>query len=415
MARADGIGLNVAHFRSVAGKSQQWLADRINDLRRSTGRESSATITRAYISMIENGHRVIAKRDLLDDLAVALGVSATDLTGQPYRPTTTADMQTWLVVPQIRAAIEEPEDDEPAPPRTIEELDLMVDRAMSARMNCSVPDLATHLPAAITDLRRLWFDRGDRAAGELLVKALVTASLAIKPAGWVDLGIRLADLADTVARAHGDPVCIAAAQFAVAQGALATTRRRTSARIAAAGADELDRLTRTKMPAKMLNDVMAWLGMLQLHAALAEAGQPGGDPQARLAVAASLARRVVGNPWRMEFSDANVGCWGVAVALEDGSPDLAPQLARRVDVNRLITPQRKARLHLDWGRAHVLTEEFDAAVLQLLEADRAAPGDLRNRPTAVEIVGHLVRGGAHPSDELHELAVRVGIYASATT
>jgi hypothetical protein len=50
-------------------------------------------------------------------------------------------------------------------------------------------------------------------------------------------------------------------------------------------------------------------------------------------------------------------------------------------------------------------------VRAFLAADDAAPGDLRMRPSAVELVGQMVRdapvrGG---SAELRELAVRVGV------
>jgi hypothetical protein len=113
----------------------------------------------------------------------------------------------------------------------------------------------------------------------------------------------------------------------------------------------------------------------------------------------------------MEFTGANVGTWAVGIALENGHPERAPELARRVDANQLRTAQRRSRLHLDTGRAQFIAGDNDAAVLSLLEADRAAPHDLRSRPTAVEMVAHMVRDAPRRggSEALRDLAIRVGV------
>lgn len=393
--RSEGIARRIRHFRTTANMSVAGLAMR-------------AGYTDKYLYAIEGGKHKLLRRDTIDRLAEALGVPNTALTGQPYLPTTTTDLETFQVIPRVRAALLEPEDG-PVTARPTDQLEVMVDQAMAARMNCDVPALGRYLPDALAETRALWFDHGDPRGAELFVKAAVTASLAIKAAGWIDLAIRTAELADTVADAHGDPVCKAAARFAVAQCALSTGRRRSSASIAAAGVDELDRLTRNRMPPAKRNSVLSWMGMLNLHTALAESGQDTGDPQGRLAAARTLAGQVTGDPWRMEFGEPNVDVWAVAVALEDGSPDLAPALARRVNVNGLHTNQRRSRLWLDTARAAYATDDHEATVRYLLDADRAAPGDIRQRPTAVEMVGHLMRDGSARSPQLLDLAVRVGI------
>jgi transcriptional regulator with XRE-family HTH domain len=394
--REAGIGLRVARYRILAGLSQRELAEAVG-------------VSRPYVTMIEAGDRAVTRRTTLDALAHALGVSNTDLTGQPYLPATRSDLETYRVLPQIRAALEEPDDGVTITARPLDQLELAADRAMAARMNCDMVTLGQHLPDLLTETRMLWFEHGDRTAGALLVKAAVTGSLALKAAGHIDLGLRLAELADTVATTLGDPVCIGAAQFTVAQAALATGHRRRSARLAAAGADTLDRLTRTKLAPNMMNEVLTWLGMLNLHAALSVAALDDGDPDAHLAAAAAAARHVTGDPMRMEFSEANVGTWRVGIALENGHADQAPQLARLVDPNQLRTPQRKSRLYLDTGRALFISGDHDGATRAFLAADRAAPGDLRSRATAVELVAQMVRdapthGG---STELRDLAVRV--------
>lgn len=392
----EAIGVRAARLRILAGLTQQQVADAVG-------------VTKSYISMLETGQREVNKRTLLDALAEALDVSTTDLTGQPYAPLTRGDLETYMVVPKVRAALDEPDD--PIEVRTFDQLEVAADRAMAARMACDMVALGQHLPGLIAETRVGWFEHGDRRAGELLVKAAVTGSLAFKAAGWVDLGVRLAELADTVAVSLGDPVCIGAARFAVAQCALATGSRKRSARLAIAGADDLDRLTRTKLPPAMLNDVLAWMGVLHLHAALSVAALDGGDPDGHLDAAGAAVRHVTGDPWRMEATNANVDTWRVGVALENGHPDRAPALARLVDPNELRTPQRRSRLYLDTGRALFIVGDQEGAVRSLLAADRAAPGDLRSRPTAVEIVLKMVRD--HPrrggSEQLRDLAHRVGV------
>lgn len=79
MGRQDWIGLRVARWRDVAGMTQHELADRVG-------------VSHAYMSMIEGGKRPVTKRSLLIELASALGVSITDLTGQPEQPRSRDDL-----------------------------------------------------------------------------------------------------------------------------------------------------------------------------------------------------------------------------------------------------------------------------------------------------------------------------------
>jgi transcriptional regulator with XRE-family HTH domain len=396
-APREAIGYRIARIRDTAGMTQEQLADRVG-------------VSKPYVSMVENGKRAITKRSRLIEFAEALGVPITVLTGQPYEPTTRHDLEHHLIIPQIRMSLDEP-DEGPVSPRSLTDLDAVAELAMAARMNCDIADLGRHLPGLISETRVLWFEDGNRQAGELLVKAAVTGSLALKAAGWVDLGVRLADLADTVATSLGDPVCRAAATFAVAQAALAVGSRKRSARLAIAGAEDLDRLSRTKLPPKILNDVLAWLGVLQLHGALSVAALDNGDPDGHLAEARAAARHVTGDPWRMEFSDANVGTWAVGIALENGHPEQAPQLARLVDPNKLRTRHRRSRLWYDTGRGLYIAGDSAGATKALLAADREAPGDLRTRAAAIEIVAQMVRDAPQHggSEQLRDLAVKVGV------
>ena len=388
-AHADWIGLRVARWRDIAGMTQQQLADAVG-------------VSREYISMIENGKRAVTKRALLYDLAGALKVNVTDLTGQPSPPRTAAERAAYIAAPAIRQALDGV--DEPPQPRSPEHLADLSDWAMSARMAGDWATLGRILPGLIAETAALAGDGAEVPVG-LHVQACVTAALALKPLGVVDLARRAAERAAVYADRLGNPVHSAAAQYATAQTVLAGGSRRVSLAVAERAAERLQ-------PDATGDDARAWYGLLHLHAALSAAsvGRTD-DAQSHWDEAASVAATVGGDPWRMEFTPANVGVWRVGVALENGDPGQAPRYARQVDQTQLRTVQRRVRLHLDAARGLYLADHQDAAVRALLTADHICPQEVRTRPTVREIVGQMLRdtpsrGG---SDELRDLATRMGL------
>jgi transcriptional regulator with XRE-family HTH domain len=393
----EGIGTRIARWREIAGLSQQQLALAVST-------QLGRTYGQSAVSMVESGKRAVDKRSLLIAFAKALGVAVTDLVGQPYPATAHTDLDLYMVVPAIRASLDP---DEPVQPRGLAALGAAVDQAMAARMACDYRTLGNLLPGVIAESRALWQDSADPVAGRLFVQAATTGALALKPAGWIDLAFRLAEAADHTAAVIADPVCQAAAGYTVAQCVLANGNRSRSLALAVAAAGRIESAA-DAAPA----DRFAWGTMLHLHAALSAASlHQGGDAEGHLAAARVLAERVEGDPGRMEASPANVATWAVGIALENGEAERAPELARQVDTSALRTKQRRARLFMDTARGLFIAGDPDRAVRAFLAADDAAPGDLRMRPSAVELVGQMVRdapvrGG---SAELRELAVRVGV------
>jgi transcriptional regulator with XRE-family HTH domain len=385
--REDWIGLRVARWRDIAGMTQQGLADRIG-------------VSREYVSMIENGKRAVTKRSLLYDLAAALGVSVTDLTGQPIPPRSAVERSAYIAAPAIRQALD---GEAPVEPRSIAHLVDISDWAMAARMASDWATLARILPGLISETAVLAEEGEDRAIA-LQVQACVVAALAVKPLGYLDLSRVLSERAAAYARQLGDPIHAAAAQFAVAQAVLAGGSRQRSLAVAERAAEQLQ-------PDATDDDGRTWYGMLHLHAALSAASVGQADNAAtHLTEAAEMAQAVSSDPWRMEFSPANVGVWGVGVALENGEPGRAPELARHVDQTQLRTVDRRIRLHLDSARGLYLAGKHKAAVRALLIADEIAPQAIRTRSAVREIVGQMVRDSQRQgSDELRDLALRLGI------
>lgn len=385
----DYIGLRVAAFRQTAGLSQQQLGDKIGK-------------SQGYISQIENGRRTVATRRLLIALAEALNVATTDLTAA--KPTGQPDVERPLheAVPDIRAALDGAHDTEPPPGS------LSVDRLMSARMNCDYEALARLAPIMLHNRLQVSEISEDPAAYQQFAETAFTISMVVRPLGYVDLATRLAERAQFAAARSGNPVTQAAAEFARAQCALAVGvrgLRMRSLTLATRAAEQVEQGAPD-------NDGLTWYGLLHLQAALA-AGSLELAAQAKdhLDEAKSAAQRVFGDPWRMDFSAANVGVWEAATHLELGNPGKAIECARKVDRTKLRTPQRRSHLLIHLGRALDADNRREEAVAAFLEADRIAPAEVRGRSTVREAVGDMLRQARRKagSPELQKLASNLGV------
>ena len=138
---------------------------------------------------------------------------------------------------------------------------------MAARMACDYPTLAALLgPLLVETQVHADGARSDERPLGLLVQTCVVASLTLKPLGYFDLALRLAERAQVVARQLNDPVHIAAADFTRAQGQLAQgfgSLRSRSLALASQAAD--------KLQGERSDDARTWYGMLRLHAAMSAA------------------------------------------------------------------------------------------------------------------------------------------------
>jgi transcriptional regulator with XRE-family HTH domain len=388
--RTDWIGLRVARWRDIAGMTQQQLADAIG-------------VTRQYVSMIENGQRAVTKRSLLYDLAGALQVNVTDLTGQPVPPRGSAERALSVIAPVIRCALDG-FDAPPAPPRSIEHLSDGVAWASSARMNGDFRTFGDVMPNVLAETAVL-AEEGDEQGTAMHIRALFAAGLELRVLGMVDLARRAAERAGYYADKLHDPVHLGAAAYVTAQTVLTGGSRHRSLEIAERAADRLQQ-DATCEDARML------YGMLHLHAALSAASVDQHDKaEAHLGEAADYALTMTGDPWWMDFGPDNVGVWRVSVALENGDPERAPALARGVDPMGLRHSTRRVRLYADVGRGHFAAGDHAEATRAFLAADTAGHLRFITFPECREVVGQMLRdsrarGG---SEELRDLAARMGL------
>lgn len=391
------MGLRIARWRDIGGMTQQQLAEAVG-------------VTREYISMIENGKRPVTKRSLLINIALALNVSITDLTGQPREPESPEELVVANIASGVRTALDEDLEDGPVP--SVADLRGAAHRVRAARMACDYNTLAELLPNLVSQTRYLAATATGEAAhasSSLFVSAATDAAFAIKSHGHVDLAIRLADAASAAATRLDTPAEKGAAAFAVAQCALSGGSRHKSLRVAADAAVALgDGGT---------DDALTWYVMLHLHAALSAAalGRTA-DVALHFAEAEASTARITSDPWLQEPTPTNVEIWRVAIALENGEPDRAPQYARQIDKAQIRGVHRRASLHVDTGRGLYAAGQVDAAVREFLRADDLAPQKVRSRPWVLELVGQMVRDSrGSGSDELRTLATRCRIDPSAET
>jgi DNA-binding XRE family transcriptional regulator/tetratricopeptide (TPR) repeat protein len=388
----DWIGLRVARYRDLAGLTQQQLADRVGK-------------SRPYISQIENGDRPVTTRKLLIALAEALGVSTVDLTGTPRHTRDRAERPVHVAVPAVRAALAGALD-----PLTVhrESGQLLEDVTglMSARMACDYPRIGRLLAPTLAGATALAQDQATPEADAILSRVLFTASMVLRPLGYVDLATMMAQQA----AGHAElPDARAAAEFARSQCLLAVGgqgMQELSLRVALGPADEPGPAT-------------AWKGLLYLQAGLAAASL-GNDSEAMECIneAADIARLTsVVDSWQMDFSAANVEVWRVAAVLESADPGRAVDISRRVPINDLKTVQRRAHLLMHAAHGHYARGQYDSATSLFVMADRLAPAEVRGRTRVREVVGQMLRDARRRagSEQLRDLALKVGVDPLETT
>ncbi|WP_229399721.1 XRE family transcriptional regulator [Micromonospora okii] len=270
------------------------------------------------------------------------------------------------------------------------------------------PGLLRALPGLLGDVQQAHTASGDGEATDLLVQAYrITASVLVK-LGEADLGWLAADRA--MAIASGDPPLSASAVVPLARALRDLDRPRLAL---AATLPAAHRIT-THRPPYDAPDMMPLRGALLLEAAHAAAAcADSGGARELLDQAAQIAAQVddTNDPHRMGFSPVAVALARVTTAADLG--DIHEAITGHTEVvsfgqwRRLPVEHRAAYL-LDIARAYLQVGDLLAAGRALVQADRAAPAEVRLRPAARTVLADLERGGALPAD-VAALARAVGL------
>jgi hypothetical protein len=250
---------------------------------------------------------------------------------------------------------------------------------------------------------------GRVTASALLADAyIVAANFAVKlnddPVAWT-----LADRALQAAQVGDDPLTTADARRAVA-----TVLRRTGR--SARARELLMRAIHEIEPAGRVSpDRLSMYGTL-LEVAAYTAAVDGNRPAASelIGEAKETAARLGGeaNHRFTAFGPANVALYQVSIAQVLGDSGTAIEHAKTVRPATIPTAERQGRYWIDVARAYHQWGKPEPCYRALLEAERAAPAEVRYRPPVHRIAEDLLRANRRQSlPGLVAFAGRIGVPA----
>lgn len=404
------FGQRVQKFRKELGRTQAEFAAAL-------GKTSS------WLSQVERGIQPVQRMDLLQQIADELGVSVQQL--RPSAPTDTGSPVNGPGGPPLSNDLDETRrllSGHPAlrtllagasqhQPRTVEDLRADVEdlwdlthAGQLARVGVLAVELVPELeqtvrtvPAAEQPALYLQISRAYQA----LSAAFVRQDEA--DAAWV-----AADRAIFAAERSGNPLHVCASVFRMVQ---AFVRLRSLGQAEHAAQTAIDAL---RAQGGSTPEALSVLGSLHLALALvrARSGARSGAKE-EIARARSIAAQLGENrnDFNSEFGPANVEIQAVSTAVELGDAGEALDIGSTIDASQL-SPERRARLLMDLGRAHVQRRHGGEALNCLLSAEEVAPELIRTHQAARSAIRELVLiAGDHATRDLLELAERADALA----
>jgi hypothetical protein len=403
------------------------IGERLRSARRQRGMSlrslaGLAGVSVGYLSMVENGQRLLDRSSLITSFAEALQIAPAELTGQPFAPVDRHASAAHETIPALRLALMGITLATPSDRRTPEvPAAVLTERVAKANRLYHAAEygtLAAGLPTLLADLHAA-AEAADGAARHEVLKLLAdtyhpACTLLLKNLGYTDLAfIAVTRAADAIAELD-DPVYWALSGFFHTHVLMAAGSSAQALAQATAAADALQaHLTGP--------DAHALLGELHLISAtsLTQDRQRPGDARAEevrahLAEAADLAGRTgETRAWHLNFGPTNVGIHQVSLNTDLGLHGTAVTAGDGVHPEALDeAPGRQAAFHADLGRslAHLRGREADA-VTALLTAEQIAPQRIHANAPVRNTVEFLTdrQLPAHTARDLRGLAHRIGL------
>ncbi|MGW5050705.1 helix-turn-helix domain-containing protein [Actinokineospora sp. NPDC004072] len=386
------IGRRVREIRSWRQMDQKALA-------------GLAGISPGYLSLIERGERPVTKRKLLENLARALKVSPSELTGRPFDPTDAKSAETHAQIHAIEDALtgwwlgEVPD----SPPRPWPAIQADLDELnLRLRPNADYAAQAALLPSLIRDLLAAVAEPPNRAAALVgLLAAYKAIAYLTHDLGLPGLPMLAVERMQRVAEELGDPVWLSYAAYQRCQ-LLGGTNRMRQYELAVAVAD----LPSSRVEVR---------GLAHLAAALSSAAQGSGDlALTHLDEAATLAEQIEPDvsPWmQTNFGRTNVGIWRVSIGLEMGVGGKVVELAAGMNPVG-VSRSRQAAFWIDYGRGLMSDRKSrEQGLSALLRAESLAPQKVRTNVFAREAVADMLRQSRREAGgrDLRGLAWRMGV------
>lgn len=391
------VGARCAHARKLAGLTQRQLAARAN-------------VSLSAVRKVEQGDRPPTPA-FTAAAARALGLSPSDLYGQPYPATSRAEAAVHAAIPELRRALVAFDDNDlPTPPPTFDELVTRLDRVREANRRAKFGEATAALPDV---LRGLHYVAGIEPAGErrerimtALAYAYSKAMLSAHQFGYLDLAGLAAERCVWAAAQSGDPLWLVAAEYNRALVLL-------YAGAYSAGLRVIDRAYIDTEDLPTEPNTLAVRGALHLRGSILSARAANGQTaEAHLAGARDIAQQLADarfDHYGTGFRPSNVDIHSVSVPVELADGTTAVTRAAGLHLPTGTAPSRLGHHHIDLARAWLLHGDRDRALAALQDARRVAPELTRYHPQVRETVQAMVRAERRRSDNLAAFARWAGV------
>ncbi|MFG2405184.1 helix-turn-helix domain-containing protein [Streptomyces brevispora] len=389
-------GARVARIRKQRGLTQQGLAMR-------------ASISKPLLSKVECGQKP-ASPALIAACARALGVSTSDLLGQPYAKELRRDRMDALIQP-IREGMENWDValDWDTAPRPTALIRADVQHALVQRRQAQYTDMVAGLPGLIDEsVQAVHLSTGEeqRLAYECLAGTFRCVFTVAWNFGYIDLATVALDRLAWTAPRTDEPGLAAMHAYLRAQTTMSSGRYDIGVRVIDRALRELE-----GQEARRPGGIEAMRGVMQLRAAVIAGRMKDREhADARLAEARAIGLRTGELPdFGVTWGPVNVGVHAVAIASEMDDFGRAVELAKDVRIPSGWTRSRAGHHWMDLGRAHAWADHPEQALDCLQRARRIAPQQTRYHPTVRETVLALKRRERTRNNSLSQYAEWVGI------
>ncbi|GAB3805687.1 helix-turn-helix domain-containing protein [Micromonospora zhanjiangensis] len=380
------IGRRVAHLRTRRKLSQQMFADRLGK-------------SKSWVDKVERGVRALDRVSTLQEIATVLRIDATALLEQDDAPVDVVERDEG--VERIRAALSRYEiplgrSSPQRPALSIDQVNRTTAHAWTAFQHARYPQVVNLLPDLLVDVERTRAHQPGPGQVPLVdayrVAAAVLVKLGAPGPAWLAV-----DRAMNVAANDGVLVASAAVQLGQVLRTSGWAREAKSVTLAAAYRI-IPPVIECGLP-----EQLSLCGALLVQAALAAAHDGDGAAAAELLdEAAGMAERVGDGKdhHRTGFGPTAVELARTASAVELG--DSGGAVARHEtniqrDGWRWLPAEHRAAYLIDAARAYLHSDDPINAARLLVDADRLAPAEVRQRPAARAMLADIARAPGAPA------------------
>lgn len=395
------IGERVAWYRRRRGISQEALAGLV-------GR------TDDWMSKVENNRIPLDRLSVIRLLADALDVSLGDLIGEPTLLDWTSESGV-STIPALRATLMDYSHlMRTSSPSSVgcqafqlPALERDLSEVFAAYQASKFGFAAGRLPVLLSTALSMVQCNADEPSNRVLALGYQVAASVLTKLGETDLAWNAAERGLAAAQRANDPAIIGSLIRTVAFTVMSTGRVQPAVNLVEAGADYLQSHLGANRP-----DVWSVYGTLLLVGSMAAARNNRRDTvQGFLAEADHAAARLGGdhNYLWTAFGPTNVAIHRVNTAMELGDVQIALSLGPNLDTSALPI-ERQIRHQLELARAFNLAGRQQDSITAVLDAEQAAPEQVRHHYLSRQLVLTWMRSiHGSPSFALQALAKRMQI------